>query len=70
MSTPATAVWRKSTYSNPNNNCLEVALLPDGGAAVRDGKQHSASPILQFSKKEWEAFIAGVSDGQFNNSPA
>ena len=70
MSTSASAVWRKSTYSNPNNNCVEVTLLPDGGAAVRDGKQRSASPILQFSKDEWKAFIDGVNDGQFNSSPA
>ncbi|HEY0474984.1 MAG TPA: DUF397 domain-containing protein [Kribbella sp.] len=70
MSSSATAVWRKSTYSNPDNNCVEVCLLPDGGAAVRDGKQREASPILQFTKREWTAFLAGANDGQFNNPPA
>ncbi|MEU4607510.1 DUF397 domain-containing protein [Kribbella sp. NPDC023972] len=70
MTNSTTAVWRKSTFSNPNNNCVEVILLPDGGAAVRDSKQRDASPILQFTRSEWEAFIAGVNDGQFNSSPS
>ena len=67
MSSSTTADWIKSTYSSANNNCVEVALLPDGGAAVRDSKQRDASPILQFTKKEWAAFLAGAKDGQFNN---
>ncbi len=30
--------WRKSRYSNGQANCVEVALLADGGRAVRDSK--------------------------------
>jgi hypothetical protein len=69
MSSSATAVWLKSTHSNANNNCVEVALLPGGGAAIRDSKQRDASPILQFTHLEWEAFLAGAKDGQFENHP-
>jgi hypothetical protein len=39
--------WRKSRRTNPNNNCVEIAPLPNGGMAVRDTKQAGAGPILQ-----------------------
>ena len=60
------ADWRKATRSNSNNNCVEIALLPNGGAAVRDTKHNGAGPILQFTGPEWEAFIGGVKDGEFD----
>lgn len=28
--------WRKSSYSNPDGNCVELAELADGLIAVRD----------------------------------
>jgi hypothetical protein len=59
--------WRKSTFSNGNGGgCVEVADLPDGGRAVRDTKLGEASPVLWYTKGEWEAFLAGVKDGQFD----
>ena len=37
-------VWRKSHFSNPSGNCVEVAELPDGGSrratpAIRRGRR-------------------------------
>jgi len=59
------AVWRKSTRS-ATNGCVEVAFL-DGHVAVRDSKnQHG--PVLVFLPHEWEAFVGGVRDGEFNLS--
>ncbi|MFI7630321.1 DUF397 domain-containing protein [Microbispora rosea] len=55
--------WRKSARSG-NEGCVEVADLPDGGALVRDSKD-PAGPQLRFNKREWDAFIAGVKDGEF-----
>jgi hypothetical protein len=56
--------WFKSSYSSANGQCTEVALLPDGGRAVRDSK-HPDGPVLRFSAEEWRAFLAGAKAGEF-----
>lgn len=59
-------IWRKSTHSGTNGgDCVEVADLPDGGRAVRDSK-NPQGPVLSFTPSEWQAFTAGVRDGQFD----
>jgi hypothetical protein len=47
---------------------VEVADTPDGGKAVRDGKQNGDPDqvILVFTAGEWAAFIAGVRNGEFD----
>ena len=34
----AAPTWRKSTVSNPSGNCVELAVLADGGVAVRNSR--------------------------------
>ncbi len=61
----SSAVWRKSSRSGANG-CLEVAIL-DGGVAVRDSKDKDRpGPVLFFTRHEWEAFVGGVRDGEFD----
>jgi hypothetical protein len=54
----AGAHWRKSSYSNWNNQCVEVA---QAGAtiAVRDSKNPDAGH-LTFTTAEWQAFLNQV----------
>jgi hypothetical protein len=60
------AVWRASDHGAPGDgNCVEVALLPDGGWAVRDSREPEG-PILFFTPAEVDAFVAGVKDGEFD----
>jgi hypothetical protein len=58
-------IWRKSSYSE-SGNCVEVASLPNNNLAVRDSKDKSG-PNLVFTPAEWQAFVRGVRDGQFDN---
>lgn len=58
-------IFRKSSYSGPNQDCVEVADLDDGGRAVRDSKDPAGS-VLQFTGREWQAFVAGVRAGEFD----
>ncbi|MDT3396274.1 DUF397 domain-containing protein [Streptomyces sp. B1866] len=56
------ATWRKSSYSNGGNHCVEITDLPGGGVAVRDSK-HPERDALRYTADEWTAFRQGVLDG-------
>jgi hypothetical protein len=60
------AEWRKSNWSNPSGNCVEVAALPGGEIAVRNSR-HPSGPALVYTRAEISAFLAGVKDGQFDD---
>jgi hypothetical protein len=47
--------WQKSRLSNPSGNCVEVAVLPDGGRAVRNSRD-PRGPALVFNAGDWAAF--------------
>ncbi|WP_338932306.1 DUF397 domain-containing protein [Streptomyces netropsis] len=55
--TGTVSVWRKSSYSGSNNNCLEHAALPDGQHAVRDTKDPERRITIYFTAATWQAFI-------------
>ncbi len=61
------AVWRKSTYSSANNECVEVTRHPAGGVAVRDSK-NPGGPKLFFTAAQWHAFTAQVKNGGLDPS--
>ena len=51
--------WQKSSYSaGGDNNCVEVAHLPQGNTAVRDSKNPGGAALLA-SAPAWRAFLAG-----------
>ncbi|QKW28989.1 DUF397 domain-containing protein [Streptomyces seoulensis] len=54
----------KSSYSGNNGNCVEVAVLPTDGRALRDSKNPDG-PALVLSTAEFSAFVQGVKDGEF-----
>ncbi|MGW2718259.1 DUF397 domain-containing protein [Streptomyces sp. NPDC001492] len=46
----------KSSYSQPESDCVEVADTAPGGRAVRDSKRPHG-PLLTVSRDSWQAFI-------------
>jgi Domain of unknown function (DUF397) len=56
------AMWEKSARSM-SNGCVEVAFV-DGQVALRDSKNKNGA-VLVFTPREWDAFLGGVTDGQF-----
>jgi uncharacterized protein DUF397 len=53
--------WRKSSYSAAENDCVELADLPNGMKAVRDSKMPDCQPV-KFSAREWAIFCRTVSE--------
>jgi hypothetical protein len=51
-------IWRKSSYSGTNGNCVEVAW-PGARVGVRDSK-NATGPALEFSPVQWQVFLGGV----------
>ncbi|WP_327096465.1 DUF397 domain-containing protein [Nocardia vinacea] len=61
------AKWFKSSRSKDAQACVEVAHLNGGMVGVRDSKDRTG-PALVFSPAEWDAFAAGVKEGEFDRA--
>jgi hypothetical protein len=64
----AGVAWHISTRSADNGgSCVEAGPLPDGSGrvAVRHSRQPDGAVIL-YTRAEWEAFVGGVKDGEFD----
>ncbi len=58
------AIWRKSTRSSADGQCVEVATLRSG-TAVRDSK-NPTGPALTVSPAGWVTFTAAIRAGEFD----
>lgn len=57
------AAWHKSSRSNGQANCVEVATNLPGVVAIRDSKDPDGRALI-FTTAEWQAFTGSVQDGQ------
>lgn len=55
--------WRKSTASG-TGNCVEVSFV--GEFVLMRHSRSPQGPTLSFSHSEWEAFLTGVRNGEFD----
>lgn len=61
--------WRKSRASG-SGNCVQVAVASAGGRILVRNSKHPAAGMASFTPTEWEAFLTGVRNGEFDLSPA
>jgi hypothetical protein len=70
---PSSTLWTSpaSSGSAPpdaaTDDRVEIAYLPGGAVAMRS----AASPetVLRYTKGEWDAFVLGARDGEFDLQP-
>ncbi|WP_424213784.1 DUF397 domain-containing protein [Streptomyces sp. BI20] len=55
-------IWRKSSYSGAENDCVEVAQPTPGAMLVRDSKRVEG-PVIGFAAAAWSVFATAVSRG-------
>ncbi|MEU9371454.1 DUF397 domain-containing protein [Streptomyces avermitilis] len=52
--------WFKSSYSDPGQNCVEIAApLPGTDIAIRDSK-NPTGPSLLVPAAAWSAFVTAI----------
>ncbi|MDG4768409.1 DUF397 domain-containing protein [Solwaraspora sp. WMMD406] len=62
MTNLSNVTWRKSSRSNDQGQCVEVADQLAGVVGVRDSKD-LAGPVLMIAPASWSAFVAATKTG-------
>ncbi|SDE30290.1 DUF397 domain-containing protein [Glycomyces harbinensis] len=60
--------WKISSRSSSNGgSCVEAGALADGSGrvAVRHS-HHPQGSVIVYTRAEWDAFLAGAKDGEFD----
>lgn len=58
-------VWKKSNLSE-GDDCVEIAFADGGNSDVHVRDSKDPATVLHFNKGEWDAFLAGAKDGEFD----
>jgi Domain of unknown function (DUF397) len=62
----AGVTWRKSRHSGQLGYYVETAALPGGEVALRNSRD-AGDPALMLRRSEMAAFLAGPTDGEFDD---
>lgn len=58
--------WRTSSFSGASSDSVEVARLPDGRTALRNGNRPELGTVV-FTQAEMAAWILGCKAGEFDD---
>lgn len=61
--------WRISSRSGDTDGgtCVEAGPLNDGtGRVALRHSQHRDGPVIVYTRAEWDAFLAGAKDNEFD----
>jgi hypothetical protein len=61
----ATARWERTTHEDGTPAALEIGYADNGLVALRMAEDPDGD-ILIYTPSEWEAFVEGVRDGEFD----
>jgi hypothetical protein len=61
----ATARWERTNLEDGSPAALEVGYGDNGLVALRTA-EHPDGDLLVYTQSEWEAFVEGVRDGEFD----
>ncbi|MET9932109.1 MULTISPECIES: DUF397 domain-containing protein [unclassified Streptomyces] len=56
--------WQGAPGTSPDEERVEIAHLPGGAIAMRSSLDHGT--VLRYTKAEWDAFVLGAKDGEFD----
>ncbi|MCZ0981509.1 DUF397 domain-containing protein [Streptomyces diastatochromogenes] len=57
-------VWEGAPGTSPDEERVEIARLPEGAVAMRSSLDKDT--VLRYTKAEWDAFVLGARDGEFD----
>ena len=58
-------MWTKSSFSTNDGACVETAK--DGGHMLMRDSKDPDGPRLSFLPGEWDAFLDGIRNGEFDH---
>jgi hypothetical protein len=60
--------WHSAPGTEEHEERVEIAYLPGGAVAMRSSLD--ADTVLRYTEAEWQAFVLGARDGEFDLEPA
>jgi hypothetical protein len=64
---PSEPQWRKSSFSGPQGNCVELAALPGARVGLRNSR-HRQGYVLVLTRDQFAAFLASIRAGELDDS--
>lgn len=65
-SKPSAITWRKSSFSGPNGNCVELSQLPGGSIGMRNSRDPQGA-VLSYTRAEFATLLRDIKGGRFDS---